>query len=682
MTRRIPEIRLYKFFIISVLAIVASIITISLTSGNPLVPQERTKATTDDYTQQEIKRFRSDNSVYASLNPTILRYQGFDDPVNFQFGVTRGTYRLTGLTVISNVQKSPTSDTNKVLYVPGGSTSASSITIPFPSAVSDIGVYFAVYDDMSASKGMLTTVEGASGSMSIGVDTNVFPKTYALRINDDYIDSGFPRQKGWHNMAVIVTPGGSFTRIDGLNLYSPTYVTSPGNGVNYFYVAAIAGKQTNFTLLKNMSLTSVSSVHLSNQPNTATAAYLDKILIFQAPSDRSGLIQDTIQKYVSIYSGVQLSDDIPWKNTYFDTNSYITKLRYLFNKYYLSILLNNSTERQTNLMGIDASLTYFDSFIGSKSSADYNSIVTDWRVPILPEMLLVVAHTIQKYDPDKFASVIMKPNIIRFTKDVYEYLLTTNPETGFKDDSSAETNAWNASSLAWGANFGSLLHLSDVTLSGLITAAPCWSRATIIPANLTKTLTCVPMKPPVLIQTVRSDYTMDNHGYTPNTMYQGSTLHSLARGALSYTLVGKPVPREFTPAATIETGNYHQWNFWGRYTKASDPLIDLTFFTPRYNIERNSGGLQWLAPLLSRQYGFLPFPDGKTLSEKENDILIISYLSNFLQVVMPPATYVKATNVDLDIYTDPNNQVNSTNSYWKFVMDTNVVYNWILGIYK
>lgn len=139
-------------------------------------------------------------------------------------------------------------------------------------------------------------------------------------------------------------------------------------------------------------------------------------------------------------------------------------------------------------------------------------------------------------------------------------------------DSKAEENAWEAVLLAWA--------------SGLYPdhpRAPAWDEK----ARLLASLSIVRPSDQAFfkglqVATVHDDFTLENHGYSPNPYYAIGTVMLLRMGSLAYRMTGRPVPAEFNRNVAALHERYlgycvREGERWA-WSLPSDPVGDPALF--------------------------------------------------------------------------------------------------------
>lgn len=640
----------------------------------------REKAAYNDLIKKQNAEFSTDYPSLDIVAQNIQLYVDFDDTQNVSELRNAQMISSSDINIYQNTTKSPTDSSNTVLYLEGSTKNKSSVTFELDNTQRLTLVRASFYDDMNASKGTLFNALNGSDIQGVGVNTDISNDNYTIRINKDMYDSGFPRSSGWHIFEHIITPHGTATKIDGVFLYKNSYTYKIGTNT-FFYVG---GKPTSadtpikYELFYNPKLQSFKKASLISTWNKKSAGYYDKIIVVNAPLSQRDIIMQTLETYLWKIEKVNVK-----KPQNLDANYYLANIRKATIEYFYANE-NPNKNSSSSFSEIKKHIKDFNSEIGSLNNQEFLKLCYDWRTPLISEQLIMTGILTKKYDNQ---NIVNKYQIRKLVECNYNYIINSDFRTIAEEstdiDSKAESIAWTASSLAWGSNYAHEI-FKGIKISGedFEMKAKCFARATVIPTNLGKSsINCDGLPSIPFLPTVDSDYLIVNHGLKPNPMYQGSTIHSLARGALAYKVNGMSIPREFMPSKSVIYGNTHQYKFWERYVQPNDPLIDLNLYLPKYNLERNSQGLQWLAPLIGRVYPDLPI-NNTTMSKRSKYIMRIYSLSSLGLVAEPPNhinsqyKYIDPNGIDYNSY------VSSTKSYWKFVMDSSIANNYMLGLFE
>ncbi|RPH33987.1 MAG: hypothetical protein EHM90_06130, partial [Chloroflexi bacterium] len=143
-------------------------------------------------------------------------------------------------------------------------------------------------------------------------------------------------------------------------------------------------------------------------------------------------------------------------------------------------------------------------------------------------------------------------------------------------DTKAEENAWEAGLLATAAVFAP----DDPN-------AATWERKA---RQLAYDALSAPGDPPdadgIKTTTINADYFLSNHHCFPNPYYTGATLLLLTQGALMYRLAGRPIPVEFSHNVGAVHAVYRSMiDGHLEWTESSDPSGDATLFPLAYDAD-------------------------------------------------------------------------------------------------
>lgn len=167
-----------------------------------------------------------------------------------------------------------------------------------------------------------------------------------------------------------------------------------------------------------------------------------------------------------------------------------------------------------------------------------------WAASITLSHLMKGTLRLRRLVPDDAALAarvaVLSDRVARLAADEADRKLADEPpslpyDSSSTGDSKAEENAWEAVFLAWA--------------SGLYAdhpRAPAWDEK----ARLLASLSIVRPSDHAFfkglpVATVQDDFTLENHGYSPNPYYAVGTLMLLRMGALAYRMTARPVPAEF-----------------------------------------------------------------------------------------------------------------------------------------
>lgn len=125
-----------------------------------------------------------------------------------------------------NVQSNHPTPSRCLRLVESGSASYIQHTFSSPSTSTGttgiVSAYF--YDDASKAGGSTLEVDNPDNTktVTVGVNPTTNSSNYYYRTGnnnpDSWIDSKIPRTTGWHHFEIVVTPKGSYARIDGISL--------------------------------------------------------------------------------------------------------------------------------------------------------------------------------------------------------------------------------------------------------------------------------------------------------------------------------------------------------------------------------------------------------------------------------------------------------------------------------
>jgi len=220
-----------------------------------------------------------------------------------------------------------------------------------------------------------------------------------------------------------------------------------------------------------------------------------------------------------------------------------------------------------------------------KDSLDYGhwQEVNPWSVAIPASSLIEVSRLLW----DDFDSQT-RERVVDIVVSRADSFSSRVPASGYRNDSKAEENAWNAAFLASAANFLAYHpHAEDWEKK-----ARCFAFHTITTSE-DERLTHPEMACGIDTQTVWDDFSLDNHDQHPNAVYSAAVIWLLAEGAAAYQFNDRPVPEEFKHNVVPlwnKLKTYIDWNTYQYKTGAdwsgaisaffsNGPLIDYYFKT-------------------------------------------------------------------------------------------------------
>jgi hypothetical protein len=363
------------------------------------------------------------------------------------------------------------------------------------------------YDDLSSTKGIAFGLRDTNSGnhTQLGVMTAKFANTYFIRHNSfsNMYDTGILRSQGWHLFEVIVTPQGSYGKIDNKFL-------------------------ANF---KNTVHTQANQIGIYATWNLTSASWFDDIdilVVNQVPEEE---IKSLIGKYLylyrstdfsPLYSGLGIDCDSCTGDPKCCGRMHGNDIRSILDLAYALILdwkLNNNQDSLTRAAQLISDIVNYGRW----------SEVNRWSVAVPAVRLFRTSAIVWDYLPEG-----VQEKILLLGESLGNEFLGRQPASGYVNDTRAEDNAWNAAFLATLSQF----YNSHVNASLWEEKGKCFAWHSI--TTSTDQEFCG-----VRTQTVYDDFQLDNHNRHPNPVYTGATIVLLAEGALPYHSLNKSVPQEF-----------------------------------------------------------------------------------------------------------------------------------------
>jgi hypothetical protein len=390
-----------------------------------------------------------------------------------------------------------------------------------------------IYDSDDNSSGAVEVDSPGSAQYSLlAIPPNdVYTDAYGLRFDKEWITRAAPRSPGWHAFDLIVTENGTMARVDGQVIEHTVLTNTTRPWVHESHT------QTRFIRL--ISPWSVGSV------------VYDDVKVAVPPSETDDLILTVKDDFLASYGETDFSPLYPTLGR-ITTTPCLPDMRSMAGTAMAFALDARTgggrggtgrvpTSRQHAIQLISDTLTFgqwaYDDIettglYNCNSLTTYELALSAWMIWWdLPAELREKVKTRVVADAERYAN---QP-----------------PRDGHIGDSKAEENAWTAKFLALAANMFPFEPRALVWER----AARCFAFHSITNQPTTY---CG-----YTTQTVHPDFTLDNHGLSPNPLYVDSVLQELSGGALTYRAVGRPVPDEFVHNVA-ELWNKHKQDIdWG-----------------------------------------------------------------------------------------------------------------------
>ncbi|MDY7076331.1 MAG: glycoside hydrolase family 88 protein [Chloroflexota bacterium] len=378
----------------------------------------------------------------------------------------------------------------------------------------------------------------------------VYTDAYGLRFNTEWVARAGSRSPGWHAFDLLVTNAGTMARVDEqvVERPVPTNTTSPWVHEPH-------------TLAGALRLVS---------PWTTGALVYDDVEVVAPPSTTDDLILAVKDDFLALYGDTDFSPLYPTLGQV-TTTPCLPDMRSIAGTA-MAFALDARTgggsggtarvpvSRQRAIQLISDTLAY-----GQWAYDDINTVGLYNCNSLTTYELALSAWMIWWDLPLELRAAVQA----RVVADAERYV-NQPPRDGYVGDTRAEENAWTAKFLALAAN----MFPFEPRASAWETAARCFAFHSITnqPTTYCGHTT----------QTVHPDFTLDNHGLSPNPLYADSVFQELSGGALAYRAAGRTVPDEFVHNVAGLWNRHQQDIDWGR-----------TYYY-RVNSDWDSQGWHWM----------------------------------------------------------------------------------------
>lgn len=380
----------------------------------------------------------------------------------------------------------------------------------------------------------LTDQEGWSIPSSISCDAfssiNSDP-TYFYRVDNKNYDSKIPRTPGWHTFEFVVTPQGTYGKIDGQPLSE---------------------------IALDLNLKKITAVNLGRSWNSPGISYFDNFIItslFQLPTNPQTALDNWSDKVYFLYKDFHYDNLIEEFQQKQNADSGIARTlggQALMHAYYYT--RDNKEEdlqkAQKALKTVVDLYPYYQKRWLSQITSNQILFSAWWLWDFLDPTLQKDIYQLAIQEADFWSYVLQEaqnkpwqktlPTSIR-TRDCYnvEVITSTSNSDNTKgdplrhlDDTKAEENSSVAQLLASVHNmFPSHPHAEEWN-----NAAKCFALHTFNTGE---------EKCDIKGKTLDQDYTLYNHDFGPNFSYVFGGITGLQQGAFSYRLANRSVPTEF-----------------------------------------------------------------------------------------------------------------------------------------
>ncbi len=398
---------------------------------------------------------------------------------------------------------------------------------------------------------------------------------YQYRINDTYIPIKIERTPGWHTLEFVVTPHGTYGKIDNQSLYN-TGLNFPLAEKNNIPVTENRQEDIGYHVGVNTELKSLDNINFGRGWSYEGNTYFDDLKVvplFDVPENPQKILDATADKVYATYKDTDISEikaDVlngpkhahgttdsarkiagyaMMKAYYFsrkgsqeDLQDAKKNIRFLIDTYdyWGQAWLSQVT---TNLLSFDVwwLWDYLDNSTRNKF-ADVMASEADFWVYRLEE---IRKNPWQKTLPDRIRSLRLDSE----TERVYNIETVTSLEKDGKgnanrylEDTKAEEQAAQICSGAYNM-FPQHPHADKWQK-----AAKCYAELTLSKGDKVCTDFCQEKEssiPYIEGRTITNDLIISNHGHRPNPGYTFAAICGLQQGEFNYHLTGNPVPKEF-----------------------------------------------------------------------------------------------------------------------------------------
>ncbi len=373
------------------------------------------------------------------------------------------------------------------------------------------------YDNMQSPGTMFIIKQDPNIYTGLGVHTPTAAANYVMRINNTFVDTYFPRSLGWHMFELIVTPQGTYGKVDN-------FLIRTGNNDRADSAQA------------NTNQTSASVVDLVSSWGLTGDAFYDELSIDVVKENpwREQIIS-VLGDYYATWNNVNLTALLtdPGKG-----DGVIRPIVDQALAFYLYGKNAGNTEAKNKGLNLFKQLINssswnlpnrnLDVFPGGTTQAElaYTAYVL-WND--LDESTRRAVNTLIGREARRFLALAKQPATSYIDKEPF---LSTNTQ--------AEENGSVAEFLADAVNFFPNAFGSTDEKTQIENKARCFAYNSITRSTDPASSVC----PDIKTVTVADDFTLANHGDI-TAIYGFSPIHQLGRAALSYHLTGKPIPDEF-----------------------------------------------------------------------------------------------------------------------------------------
>jgi len=348
------------------------------------------------------------------------------------------------------------------------------------------------YDDYPANKGSFVILSddnwpdnpSSAQMVAIGVYPYLYNDTYWYRIGStNNVDTHIQRSNGWHKVELVVTPKGSYGKLDGINL---TYLPSKPD-------SSFTSSMTNFKKI------GIVVANLSPDNWSPFAGYFDSINKFSLP-DLPASIVEREQRYIDFLLEQQPVCMVEATPSWAKANRAVVlavKQQYSEVEPLIREVTNDSSWKQhygSPLVGYSFGLAAWISW--SHLSED------------------------------------LKNQVKSTIKAEADYWKVQQPNSRYQGDTTAEENAWNASILALASQmFPNEANANEWEQKGKVFAYHAFTIGESYGG--------------VYTQTLFPDYSYMEHSYHPHPGYALTSIGLLGEGAFVYLKTGKIIPDEY-----------------------------------------------------------------------------------------------------------------------------------------
>jgi len=393
-----------------------------------------------------------------------------------------------------------------------------------------VKVSFYDYGD-NRSAGSVFSISNSDVSKYLIIQVNEDEEIYDYRIQDQHLDSEVPRTEGWHILEFIVTPWGSYGKIDGHPLSDL--------GIHF-------------------ELKEIARVNLGRGWSKQGDTYFDNLQVktlFAVPSSQQEILDSWSDKVYEIYKDTDLSgitDEIKTESRNHENTGRARVLAgqammhaYYFSrdgnpddlekarKYIKTVIETYDKWKQAWLSQITTNQLAFDvwwlwDYLDTGTKADFFNLMTEeanfWSW-VLEE---VKERPWQKTLPREIRS-----------DDCYNIEVITATSSNGKGDPNRyliDTKAEETTAVAQ-------LLATAYSMFPSASEAEEWNQAAKCYAF--HTLNTGEKKCGIAGRTITDNFEVANHGYFPNHDYAFAGITGLLQGELSYAIAGKIIPDEF-----------------------------------------------------------------------------------------------------------------------------------------